>query len=246
MAALAKMATMQEHLTKDDDAAFDHVDALISMVEFRGWNLDRQEMRASDSAAFLAELHATCTHEHAERAAGRGVPLTEPFIMSEEEEDTKNCGGTSNSAPCRWLHLHGINFTAMNTIGTHFKLDPSVIASCKKVSPKASVSFNQIDGDHRYDHLSIIAHYLQLSDDVPTSDDEIQTFDYEQVHAHWIIATRSRSRSLICVSRQVAFVLPPDFNLLISIDTNGEKSLEEVYQILRNPCVIKVHRIEMV
>ena len=181
MAALAKMATMQEHLTQEEDAAFDHVGSVLSVFEYHGRQLDRHEMPARDSAAFLADLHATCAREHSVRAVARGVVATEPIIMGDEQEDAELCADAVNPAPCRWVHMHGINYTAMDALGTLFRLHADVVAGCKTVSPKPGVSWWQSEDDHRYDHLFILAHYLQMSEDVPTSDDAVQTFDYEQV-----------------------------------------------------------------
>lgn len=62
----------------------------------------------------------------------------------------------------------------------------------------------------RYDHLFIVAHYLHLQES--ETEAEVQAFEYEQVN----------------------FVYLPEFNLLISIDGNGQKSLEAVVALLHN------------
>eukprot|EP01051_Picozoa_sp_SAG22_P033091 SAG22_NODE_14310_length_378_cov_0.738351_1_plen_57_part_01 len=46
MSALAKMATMQEHLTQDEDAAFSHEDAVFSVFEYDGRRLEKQFLPA--------------------------------------------------------------------------------------------------------------------------------------------------------------------------------------------------------
>lgn len=59
--------------------------------------------------------------------------------MAADEEDEDGNGEASNNATCRWVHMHGINFGAMDALGKQFKLSSEVMASCKTVSAKSAV-----------------------------------------------------------------------------------------------------------
>lgn len=59
MKNLAKMATMQEHLTQKEDAAFDHKDAVLSVFQYHGRKLEQQVVAAESAPEFLATLHST-------------------------------------------------------------------------------------------------------------------------------------------------------------------------------------------
>ena len=63
--------------------------------------------------------------------------------------------------------------------------------------------------DMRYDHLFIVAHYLQKA-----AADRVGIESFEK--------------------EQMAFILIPDFNLLISVDADGRKNMEAVESLLYN------------
>ena len=118
------------------------------------------------------------------------------------------------SEVCRWFHLPGSNFEAVDLFHEFYKLHGEVADQCKGAASKPACSWHQQTvtgtGDATFDHLFVVGHYIIPSGDVDT--DGIQGFQYEQC--------------------QIIYI--PDLNTLISIDGNGEKTWDGVVDLLTN------------
>eukprot|EP01051_Picozoa_sp_SAG22_P014068 SAG22_NODE_1657_length_3885_cov_6.187005_3_plen_640_part_00 len=211
MQALTQMAAKQEQPAKEQT---DHGDSGLEYWQYDGGQIDSRKVSVLQSGQFLAELVATCNGEFEEREA-RSRDGAGGGGRVDDLESQSSCGDQeSNEQHCRWIHMRGINFGMMDAIGQSFNLAPELIDECKAVASKPSVSWQQPSDDMRFDHLFIVAHYLHLvgDDDSSESDAEVQAFDYEQV----------------------SFIYMPEYNLLMSIDGNGQKSLDAVVALLYN------------
>ena len=178
----------------------------LEVWEYDGAKLNTKSVSCDQSSAYLTNMVKTCNAEFDEREVRNNTGGEEDL-----ESGTLDNTDRPNEVCCRWIHMRGINFEVMDEIGRHLHLGDELVDECKAVASKPSVSWQQPSADMRYDHLFIVAHYLHLSDEDST-DSEVQAFEYEQV----------------------SFIYMPEFNLLISIDGNGMKSLDAVAALLHN------------
>jgi hypothetical protein len=207
MAALAAKEDKEKEKVQED-----HSDAELQFIEYDTKSLVSNMIPSKDAANFIIDLHGKCTAEHQER------------IGDAKWDQTATHSG-DGSAVCRWVHMRGVNFKLIDALGTAFQLMPEVVAQCKEVASGAEVTWHNkprstavsADGTHRtwtvkdmrYDHLFIVAHYLQKA-----AADRVGIESFEK--------------------EQMAFILIPDFNLLISVDADGRKNMEAVESLLYN------------
>ena len=120
------------------------------------------------------------------------------------------------SETCRWYHLPGINYAAVEMFHEIYHLLDDVAEECKAAASKPSCAWHQqvnrgnLKAGSTFDHLSIVGHYIIPSG--MTDDDGIEGFKYEQCQ----------------------MVYFPDLNTLLSIDGNGEKTWDGVVDLLTN------------
>ena len=137
MANLATMAAKAEGGGKSKEQA-DHENAGLEYWEYAGNKLDSRTVAASKIPAFLEETAKACNSAYEETQ-----------VRNEVEDVETGASDSKNASSCRWIHMRGVNFEALDELAKHFHLGREVMEECKAVASKPSVSWQQPTQDMR-------------------------------------------------------------------------------------------------